>query len=188
MLYPISLHMGISIGWHLPSPGRSMSMELIPAQRSASQQSARTARTRFPAAGPMSAGGQCGGSLRRGLHRVRPLRGSAEGTAGLRSASPGPLGPARGAGRRAGKFANSQGRKKCPQRTDEPNLLRGARQLSFRRASTLASRLSSTLPAPPTPSKRRQSDQGRSERSPLPLAHVPGGFRCSELLRGFSSS
>lgn len=156
MLYPISLHMGISIGWHLPSPGRSMSMELIPAQCSASQQSARTARTRFPAAGPMAAGSQCGGSLRRGLHRARPWRGSAEGTAGIRSASPGPLGPgpARGAGRRAGKFANSQGRKKCPQRTDAPNLLRGARQLSSRRVSTFASRPSSTLPAPPPPSKR----------------------------------
>lgn len=45
--------MGISMGWHLPSPGRSMSIELIPAQEPLRQHSTNTARTRLRAPGPM---------------------------------------------------------------------------------------------------------------------------------------
>lgn len=79
MLYPISLHMGISIGWHLPSPGRSMSMELIPAQKQGSQHSARRVRTKFLVAGPIAAGAAARAATRGAGARVPPAGAGACG-------------------------------------------------------------------------------------------------------------
>lgn len=176
MLYPISLHMGISIGWHLPSPGRSMSMELIPAQRPLSPQSTSRGCRTLLAAGPIAAAAAARapgvrpelGSRRRshlsgccpGRHRypVRPARGgSAAGGGGAQVT----IARARQRGRWGGNFPKSRGKRKYPQSTDAQHLLRGARQLSFPWAFTFTIRLSTTLPPPAAASSEHgQNDTG----------------------------
>lgn len=92
MLYPISLHMGISIGWHLPSPGRSMSMELIPPQQRVSQHSTTRVRTNFPGAGPIAAATRGAGARVRPAGARRRARRGAEREAAQLSGRTAPAG------------------------------------------------------------------------------------------------
>lgn len=129
----------------------------------------------------------------RGQHRPRAWPGSsAAGDGGSRTGQHSPgraallsTGPAAARGGGGGQLHNNQEKIEHPQSTDAHNLLRGARQLSFPWASTFAIRLSATLPPAPLRCRfleaqaercRNSLGLGRSERSLLQVAHVPGGF------------
>lgn len=166
MLYPISLHMGISIGWHLPSPGRSMSMELIPVQQQVSQQSTRSVRTKFLAAGPIAAtaaaraaGRGAGARLSPSLPPSRRRRGRA----------------GRGAGGRRRSLQRPHG--SCPGR-HRPRPRRGSWA-----AGDGGTQVSIARAAPHRPRRRRREAGGQLRKRPGE-EKVPPIHRCAKLTAG----